>query len=92
MAEAAEKRKLIRRPVEERVAEIDAKINAHKESIQKLEQKKTAILNPKPRVSKAAKTKLLITKAREAGLTDEEIDALLDKAISKKAAKLKNNF
>ena len=29
----------------------------------------------------------LITKAREAGLTDEEIDALLDKAISKKAAK-----
>lgn len=87
MAEAAEKRKLIRRPVEERVAEIDAKINAHKESIQKLEQKKTAILNPKPRVSKAAKTKLLITKAREAGLTDEEIDALLDKAISKKAAK-----
>lgn len=87
MAEAAEKRKLVRRPVEERVAEIDAKINAHKESIQKLEQKKTAILNPKPRVSKAAKTKLLITKAREAGLTDEEIDALLDKAISKKAAK-----
>lgn len=87
MAEAAEKRKLVRRPVEERVAEIDAKINAHKESIQKLEQKKTAILNPKPRVSKAAKTKLLITKAREAGLTDEEIDALLDKAISKKTAK-----
>ena len=87
MAEAAEKRKLVRRPVEERVAEIDAKINAHKESIQKLEQKKTAILNPKPRVSKATKTKLLITKAREAGLTDEEIDALLDKAISKKAAK-----
>lgn len=85
MAEAAEKRKLVRRPVEERVAEIDAKINAHKESIQKLEQKKAAILNPKPRVSKAAKTKMLITKAREAGLTDDEIDALLSKAISKKS-------
>lgn len=85
MAEAAEKRKLVRRPAEERIAEIDAKINAHKESIQKLEQKKAAILNPKPRTSKAAKTKMLITKAREAGLTDEEIDALLSKAISKKA-------
>lgn len=85
MAEATEKRKLVRRPAEERIAEIDAKINAHKESIQKLEQKKAAILNPKPRTSKAAKTKMLITKAREAGLTDEEIDALLSKAISKKA-------
>lgn len=85
MAEAAEKRKLVRRPAEERIAEIDAKINAHKESIKKLEQKKAAILNPKPRTSKAAKTKMLITKAKEAGLTDEEIDALLSKAISKKA-------
>lgn len=86
MAETAEKRKLVRRPVEERVAEVDAKINAHKEAIQKLEQKKANILNPKPRTSKAAKTKLLIAKAKEAGLTEEEIDALLEKAISKKAA------
>lgn len=86
MAETAEKRKLVRRPVEERVAEIDAKINAHKEAIQKLEQKKANILNPKPRASKAAKTKVLIAKAREAGLTDDEIDALLEKAISKKTA------
>ena len=85
MAEATEKRKLVRRPAEERVAEIDTKIKAHKDAIQKLEQKKAAILNPKPRVSKAAKTKMLITKAREAGLTDDEIDALLSKAISKKA-------
>lgn len=92
MAEAPEKRKLVRRPAEERIAEIDAKINAHKESIQKLEQKKAAILNPKPRTSKAAKTKMLITKAREAGLTDEEIDALLSKAISKRQHKLKNSF
>lgn len=87
MAETAEKRKLVRRPAEERVAEIDVKINAHKEAIKKLEQKKDSILNPKPRVSKAAKTKVLIAKAREAGLTDDEIDALLEKAISKKAAK-----
>lgn len=87
MAETAEKRKLVRRPTEERVAEIDVKINAHKEAIKKLEQKKDSILNLKPRVSKAAKTKVLIAKAREAGLTDDEIDALLEKAISKKAAK-----
>lgn len=87
MAETAEKRKLVRRPAEERVAEIDVKINAHKEAIKKLEQKKDSILNPKPRVSKATKTKVLIAKAREAGLTDDEIDALLEKAISKKAAK-----
>lgn len=87
MAEATEKRTLVRRSAEERIAEIDAKIKNHKETIQKLEQKKAAILNPKPRVSKAAKTKLLITKAKEAGLTDEEIDALLEKAINKKAAK-----
>lgn len=87
MAETTEKRKLICRPAEERIAEIDTKINAHKEAIKKLEQKKESIQNPKPRVSKAAKTKLLITKAKDAGLTDEEIDALLEKAISKKAAK-----
>lgn len=87
MAETAEKRKLVRRSAEERVSEIDEKIKSHKEAIQKLEAKKAAILNPKSRTSKAAKTKMLITKAREAGLTDEEIDALLDKAISKKAAK-----
>ncbi|WP_251316770.1 hypothetical protein [Flintibacter muris] len=86
MAETAEKRKVIRRPPEERIAEIDAKIKSHKEAIQKLEEKKNSILNPKPRTSKAAKTKLLIAKAKEAGLTEEEIDALLEKAISKKAA------
>ena len=48
MAETTEKRKLIRRPAEERIAEIDTKINAHKEAIKKLEQKKESIQNPKP--------------------------------------------
>ena len=87
MAETAEKRKLVRRSAEERVSEIDEKIKSHKEAIQKLEAKKAAILNPKPRASKAAKTKLLIAKAKDAGLTDEELDALLEKAISKKGTK-----
>ena len=39
----------------------------------KLEEKKHAILNPKPRTSKAAGMKVLIAKAKEAGLTDEQI-------------------
>lgn len=71
--EVTEKRKLVRRPAEERLAEIDAKIESHKSAIQKLEQKREAILNPKPRTSKAAGMKTLIAKAKEAGLTNEEI-------------------
>lgn len=73
MAETSEKRKLVRRSPEERVAEIDTRITAHKEAIKKLEKKKHAILNPKPRTSKAAGMKVLIAKAKEAGLTDEQI-------------------
>lgn len=76
-----------RRSQEERIAELDAKIKSHEETIEKLKAKKEAILNPKPRASKAAKTKALIAKAKEAGFTDEEIDALLEKAISRKVAK-----
>lgn len=73
MAEAETKRKLNRRPAEERIAEIDKKIAGHKEAIKKLETKKHTILNPKPRASKAAGLKALISKAKEAGMTNEEI-------------------
>ena len=73
MAEAETKRKLNRRPAEERIAEIDKKIVGHKEAIKKLEAKKHTILNPKPRASKAAGLKALISKAKEAGMTNEEI-------------------
>ena len=73
MAEAETKRKLNRRPAEERTAEIDKKIAGHKEAIKKLEAKKHTILNPKPRASKAAGLKALISKAKEAGMTNEEI-------------------
>ena len=69
MAEAETKRKLNRRPAEERIAEIAG----HKEAIKKLEAKKHTILNPKPRASKAAGLKALISKAKEAGMTNEEI-------------------
>lgn len=73
MAEAETKRKLNRRPAEERIAEIDKKIAGHKEAIKKLEAKKHTILNPKQRASKAAGLKALISKAKEAGMTNEEI-------------------
>lgn len=75
-----EKRKIVRRSAEERVAEIDTKIAACKSSIAKqeekisaLESKKQAILNPVPRVSKAGQLKELLNKAKESGLTNEEI-------------------
>lgn len=79
MAET-EKRKIVRRSAEERVVEIDAKIAALKATITKqeekitiLEAKKQAILNPVPRVSKAGQLKALINKAKESGMTTEEI-------------------
>lgn len=86
MAEAkTTQRKLVRRPAEERVAEIDKKIAAHKDSIKKLEAKKNAILNPKPRASKAAGLKALISKAKEAGMTNEEIAEKLGISLDSEA-------
>ncbi len=66
-------RKLIRRPPEERLAEIDKKIAFHQNSIKNLEAKKQTILHPKRRKSKAATMKALILKAKETGLTNKEI-------------------
>lgn len=75
-----EKRKIVRRSAEERVAEIDAKISTCKATIAKqeekiaaLEVKKQAILNPVPRVSKAGQLKELLNKAKASGMTNEEI-------------------
>lgn len=75
-----EKRKIVRRSAEERIAEIDAKIAGCKTAIAKqeekisvLEQKKQAILNPVPRISKAGQLKELMNKAKESGMTNEEI-------------------
>lgn len=66
-------KKRIRRTAEARVAEIDEKIAAHKDAIKKLEQRKNEILNPKPRLSKAQKVKIVIDKAKDSGLTVEQI-------------------
>lgn len=70
---AEEKKKLVRRPADERVAEIDKKIANHKNAIKNLEAKKEAILNPKPRPSKSAKMKAITTLAKETGMSEEEL-------------------
>lgn len=71
--EETEKRKVTRRTAEERLAILDSKIKSHKEAIEKLEAKKEAILHPKVRTSKAAQMKLLLNKAKESGMSNEEI-------------------
>lgn len=71
MSESAKKR--TRRSPEELVAEIDNKIAAHEEAVKKLKKRKADILNPKPRLSKAQKMKRVIDKAKESGMTIDEI-------------------
>lgn len=61
------------RTKEERLEEIEKKIDGHKKAIATLEAKKEAILNPKPRTRKVKSVGAIIAKAKEAGLTPEEI-------------------
>lgn len=65
-----------RRTVEERVAEIDGKIETCKKNIATLEAKKKAILNPKPR--KILSMNTIIKKAKEKGYTAKDIAKKLD--------------
>ena len=69
----AERKKPVRRPVEERIAEIDKKIATHEANIETLKKRKEGILNSKLNKSKAAEMKELIAKATESGLTKEQI-------------------
>ena len=69
-----ETKKRIRRSPEEIAADIDVKIAAHKDAIKKLEQRKAEVLAPKkPRMTKAQKMKMVIDKAKQAGMSPEEI-------------------
>ena len=61
------------RPKEERIAIIDQSIEFHKKDIEKLEQKKKNILNPKSRTSTKTQMKTLLNKIQESGMTIEEI-------------------
>ena len=63
----------IRRSKEEILAEIEKKIKAHQDAISKLEARKESILNPKRKLTKAQKIKVLIDQAKEAGMSPEEI-------------------
>ncbi|MCI2056599.1 MAG: hypothetical protein LKJ86_05565 [Oscillibacter sp.] len=65
--------KRVRRTAEELAAEADRKIELHKHAIAELEQRKKKLLNPKPRISKAAQMKKLLDKARKSGMSPDEI-------------------
>lgn len=67
----AEKR--LKRTKEELAAEVDKKIEAHREAIAKLEQRKKDLLTPKPRISKQAAMKVILDKAKKAGMSPAEI-------------------
>ena len=62
----------VHKSVEERLAELDKKISAHKSNISVLEAKKITILNPSPRKKKTT-IKNLLALAKENGLSEEEI-------------------
>ena len=66
-----------RRTKEERIAEIDLKIEAHKKNIVALEAKKEAILNPKPRKNPLS-INTVLKKAKEKGYTAKDIAKKLD--------------
>jgi len=69
----AEEKKRIRRTAEQRAAEIDAKIQKHKEAIKLLEEKKAELFRPRKRRTEAEITKEILTKAKKAGLSSREI-------------------
>ena len=70
----AETQKRVRRTVEERAAELDKKIQAHKEAIKLLEEKKADLFRPrKRRRTEAEITQELISRAKKAGLSSKEI-------------------
>lgn len=78
----------VRRPIEERIAEIDEMIAHCKSIIEKqerkisqLEEKKESILNPVPRLSQAGELKLIIRAAKDSGMSNKEIASRLNVTI-----------
>lgn len=63
----------VMRSKEERIAEIDKKIAFHKEKVTMLEAKKESILNPKPRGGRKKGMNTVLSKAKDLGMTPEEI-------------------
>jgi hypothetical protein len=65
------------RTTEERIAEIDTKIEAHKNNIVTLEARKKAILTPRSRKAPLSMSAVL-KKAKEKGYTAKDIAKKLD--------------
>ena len=61
-----------KKTLEERIAEIDAKISYHKDNVKKLEAKKKVLLTPKQKKAKTT-VKAVMDKAKKAGMKPEEI-------------------
>ena len=77
-----ESKKRVRRSVEERAAELDKKILAHREAIKALEEKKADLFRPKKRRrTEAEVSKELISKAKKAGMSSKEIAEKLGLSI-----------
>lgn len=77
MAEKARRTQMVtaekvRRTQEEIVMDIDAKIQYHKDCIEKLQKKKDAVLNPKKHKSKAQRIKAIVDEAKKT-MTPEEM-------------------
>ena len=62
--------KRVTRSKEERLAKIEQSIEFHKKAIEKLEQKKQNILNPK---TSSINMKTLLAQVKKSGMTIEEI-------------------
>jgi hypothetical protein len=71
MAETVSRR--VRRTPEERVEEINGKIQKHQEAVRVLEKKKHDILHPPKRKTEAQLSRELLLKARKAGLSSRDI-------------------
>ena len=69
----AEAKKRVRRSANERAAEIDAKIQKHKDAIKMLEEKKADLFRPKTRRTEAEITSEILKKAKKSGLSSKEI-------------------
>ena len=77
-----ESKKRVKRSVEERAAELDKKILAHREAIKVLEEKKADLFRPKKRRRTEAEiSKELLSKAKKAGMSSKEIAEKLGLSI-----------
>lgn len=68
----SDRKERVVRSKEERLQEIEAKIKKHEADIEQLKLKKERILNPSPRKGRTG-MKTIIDKAKEQGLTPEQI-------------------